>query len=68
MSVLLVEVTQSGNGSHWGAAMAQWLERRTRHRKVAGRVLAGAAGEISSPVSTFRFNFYFGISESVPAP
>ena len=41
----------------WGAGIAQWLERRTRDRKVP----AGAAGEVSSPGSAFCADSYFGI-------
>ena len=40
-----------------GVWIAQWLERWTRDPKVP----AGAAGEFSSPWSTFCADFYFGI-------
>ena len=46
-------------GSHrTGAGIAQWLERRIRERKVTGSSPAGAAGEISSPESTFCADSY----------
>ena len=46
-------------GSHrTGAGIAQWLERRIRKRKVTGSSPAGAAGDISSPGSTFCADSY----------
>ena len=44
-----------------GAGIAQWLERRTRDRKVA-------AGEFSSPGSTFCADSYFGICSTPVFP
>ena len=45
--------------NYWGAAIAQWLERWTRDRKV--RVTAGAAGEFSFSRYVFCADSYFGI-------
>ena len=45
------------------AGMAQWLERRTRDR-----VPEGAAGEFSSPGSTFCADSYFGIRSTLVLP
>ena len=50
------------------AGIAQWLERRTRDRKVAVRIPAGAAGEFSSPGSTFCADSYFGIPSTPVLP
>ena len=55
--------------STWGAGIAQWLERGQLNGKSAGlviersrvRIPAGAAGEFSSPGSTFCADSYFGI-------
>ena len=54
-----------GRGGRWRfhAGIAQWLERRTRDRKVANLV-AGVAGKCSSPGSTFCADF---ILVSVPS-
>ena len=51
--------------SGW-AGIAQRLGRRTRDRNVAGSSLAGAAGEFSSPGSTFCAGFYFAIPPPPP--
>ena len=48
--------------------IAQWLERQTRDRKVAGRIPGGAAGEFSSPGSTFCADSYFGIRSTPVLP
>ena len=40
-----------------GAATAQWLERRTRDKKVAGLI----PGKLRPPGSTFCADSYFGI-------
>ena len=51
-----------------GAGIAQWLKRRTRDRKVIVRVPAGAAGEFSSPLSTFYADSYFGTRSTPVLP
>ena len=64
MFILLVEygLVHRGDCIIPGAGIAQWLERRTSDRKVAGvRIPAGATGEFSSPGSTFCADSYFGI-------
>ena len=45
----------------WGAGIAQWLEHRTHDP-------AGAAGEFSSPWSTFCADSYFGIHSTPVLP
>ena len=52
----------------WGAGIAEWLECRTRDRKVAVRIPAGAAGEFSSPGSTFCADSYFSIRSTPMLP
>ena len=52
----------------WEAGITQRLERRTRDRKVPGRVSAGAAGEFPSPESTFCADSYFGVRSSPVLP
>ena len=44
---------------------AQWLERRTRDRKVAGSNPCWSGGRIFSPGSTFCADSYFGIRSAV---
>ena len=51
-----------------GAGIAQWLERWTRDRKVAGTNPCWSVGIIFSPGSTFRVNSYFGIRSTPPPP
>ena len=51
-------------GSEDGSA----VERRTRDPKVAVRVPTGAAGEFSSPGSTFCADSYFGICSTPLVP
>ena len=58
-----------GGGGAGGGGIAQWLERRTRDRKVTRvRIPAGAAGEFSSPGSTFCADSYFGIRSTPVVP
>ena len=45
---------------HWGEGIAQWLERRTYDRKVAGSS-PGRSGGRTFPGSTFCADSYFGI-------
>ena len=45
---------------HWGEGIAQWLERRTRDRKVAGSS-PGRSGGRTSPGSALCADSYFGI-------
>ena len=51
--------------SLWGAGIAPWLQRRTPSRV---RIPAGAAGEFSSPGSTFCADSYFGIPSTPVLP
>ena len=44
-----------------GVLIAQWFERRTRDRRVAGSSSAGGEGEFSSPGLTFFADSYSGI-------
>ena len=48
----------------WGAGITQWLERRAGLviERSRVRIPAGAAGEFSSPGSTFCADSHFGIS------
>ena len=59
----------SGSGDRGGAGIAQWLEHRTRDWKGSRvQVPAGAAGEVSSPGSTFCADSYFGIRSTPVLP
>ena len=51
-----------------GAGIAQWLERRTRDRKVADSNPCWSGGIISSPGSTFWADSYFGIRSTPVLP
>ena len=50
-----------------GAGIAQWLETQVIERSRV-RVHAGAAGEFSSPGSTFCADSYFGIRSAPVLP
>ena len=52
----------------WGAGIAQWLDRRIVIERSRVRITAGAAGEFSSPVSTFCADSYFGIRSAPVLP
>ena len=51
-----------------GAGIAQWIERRTRDRKVVGSNPYRSSGEFSSPGSTFCVDSYFGIRSTTVLP
>ena len=52
----------------WCVGSAQWLERWTRDPTVADSCPGRAAGEISSPGSTFCADSYFGICSAPLLP
>ena len=66
-----VVVVEGGGGGviiMLGAGIAQWLERRTVIERSRVRIPAGAAGEFSSPGSTFCVDSYFGIRSTPVLP
>ena len=61
--MVFFEGFHSVNCTTWGAGIAQWVEHQTCDRRTWVRVLAGVAGEFSSPGSTlcadsFRYPFH----------
>ena len=61
-------VEHLGDDSCYGAGIAQWLERRTRDRKVPGSSPCRSGGRISSPGSPFCADSYFGIHSTPVLP
>ena len=51
-----------------GTAIAQWLERRTRAERSRVQIPVEAAGEFSSPDSTFCADSIFGIRSTPVLP
>ena len=68
VALIILICTIGITSNNRAGGIAQWLERRTRDRKVAVRIPAGAAGQFSSPGSTFCADSYFGIPSTPVLP
>ena len=53
---------------YWGATTAQWLDRRTRDRKVAGSSPSRKGGENFFSGVIFCAESYFGICSTTVLP